>query len=204
MTEKFLCPLCRSELIVTGLERLETLDEHVCNPNGEVYLKDKYECLNEKCSGYRRFIWNEDGDIYYKGSIDKKTFTFIDGNDGAIGSFARRVNIEIRKRDENFLLCTIFRRKIYVKYLYKSNENGDILNRRWKFEVIKKDGSYYISGLSMLIFSIRKFHNNFIEKSINEEEFKKEYLVLEEWQKKDWWRRVSNWWARAYCLIAGV
>lgn len=202
---KMLCPICKKELVVTGQERLETLDEHVCNPNGEICLKDKYECINETCSAYNRIMWGEDGDLYWKNGWSRKEyFNFIDGNEAPFGSFSRRMNVEIYKKDENFLLCTIFERKNYVKYLYKSNEDGDILNRKWKFELITKDGTIYISGLRMLVYSIKKFHRNLFEKTIDEEKFKEEYLVLQDWQKKDWWRRLSCWWARTYCLIAGV
>jgi len=197
------CPICKSELVVTGQERLETLDEHVCNSNGEPSLKDKYECLNEQCSGYDRFMWNEDGGLYSKHhGCDSKTFNFIDGNDGAFGSFARRVNVEIYKKDENFLLCTILGRKIFIKYLYKSNDDGDVLKRSWKFEILRKDGTFYISGWSMLLYSIRKFHLNSWCR-FEDERFDEEYLELRDWQKKDWWRRIASWYARAYLFLAG-
>lgn len=177
-----LCPICKSVLVVTGQERLETLDEHVCDPNGEVCLKDKYECVNKRCSAYNRIMWEEGGDLYWKGEWSRKEyFNFIDRNESPFGSFSRQMNIEIYKKDENFLLCTIFGRKIYVKYLYKSNEDGDILSRKWKFELITKDGTIYISGLRMLMFSIRKFHKNLVEKTIDGEKFKEEYLVLQDW-----------------------
>ncbi len=200
-----LCPICSKELVVTGQARLETIEEHVCAPNEEICLKDKYECINEACSAYNRIMWGEDGDLYWKNGWSRKEyFNFIDGNEAAIGSFSRKANVEIYKKDENFLLCTLFGNKIYVKYLYKSNEDGDILSRKWKFEIIKKNGSYYISGFRMLMYSIRKFHKNLVEKTIDEEKFEKEYLILNEWQKKDWWRRLSCWWARTYCLIVGI
>jgi len=198
-----LCPICKSELVVTGQERLETLDEHVSNPN-EPSLKNKYECLNKECSGYDRFMWDEDGDLYHKHHwCDHKTFNFVNGNDGAFGSFARRVNVEIYKKDENFLLCTLFGRKIFIKYLYKSNDDGDILKRTWKFEILRKNGSFYISGWRMLIHMIRTFHKNSYERFDNPERFESEYLELRDWQKKNWWRRVASWYARAYLFLAG-
>lgn len=60
------CPICEKELVVTGQERLETLDEHVCSPNDEPCLKDKYECVNRFCSAYGMFMWNEYGELYSK------------------------------------------------------------------------------------------------------------------------------------------
>jgi len=198
-----LCPLCKSELKVTGQEHLQTTDEHVCCPNDEPCLKDKYECLDPGCSGHNRFMWGEDGSLYYKNDYCKsETFNFIDGNDGAFDSFARRINVEIYKKDENFLLCTLFGRKIFIKYLYKSNDDGDILKRTWTFEILRKNGSLYISGWRMLLFSIRKFHLNSYRR-FEDERFEEEYLELSEWQKKDWWRRVASWYARAYCFLAG-
>jgi hypothetical protein len=202
------CPICKSELLVTGQEHLETLNEHVSNPNDEPSLKNKYECLNERCESREKLIWNEDGDLYhqhvYENGYDfNEKYSFIDGNDGAFGSFARRVNVEIYKKDENFLLCTLFGRKIFIKYLYKSNDDGDILKRTWKFEILRKNGSFYISGWRMLIHMIRTFHKNSYERFDNPERFESEYLELRDWQKKNWWRRVASWYARAYLFLAG-
>jgi uncharacterized protein YbaR (Trm112 family) len=42
----YLCPICKTELIVSGQDYLETLEEHVtCS---QVTAKDKYTCPNER------------------------------------------------------------------------------------------------------------------------------------------------------------
>lgn len=42
------CPYCGSPLVMSGLQRrMETLSEHVANPNGTVTLKDEYICSAE-------------------------------------------------------------------------------------------------------------------------------------------------------------
>jgi hypothetical protein len=206
-----LCPICKSELIVTGQAQLETLDEHVCNPNGEVSFKNKFECSSPICQSHGKIIWNEWGELYHQeGCSFNEKFNFVDNNDAPFGSFQRCCNVEIYKHDEDFCLCKILGRQVWVRYHYKSNENGDILKRWWKFEIITKDGTVYMSGWRMLLYSIRKFHQNLNRLNNNEDHedygdrFYKEYLELSDWKKKDWWRRLAVWYARTYCFLAGV
>ena len=46
------CPACKTELVQYKQLRLETLDEHVCHPNGEVPLKWAYRCPSAcDCNG---------------------------------------------------------------------------------------------------------------------------------------------------------
>ncbi len=73
------CPKCKHELEVTRQERLETLGEHVCDPNGTPSLKDLYQCVNIKCKCFRAFGWNTWGFLWrrfkhQKQSGDKRAF----------------------------------------------------------------------------------------------------------------------------------
>ena len=98
-----LCPCCKTELVITGQARLETLDEHVSSV--DPCLKDKYECPNPSCATHEKCCWNDLGDCYSKTYGEK--LPFIDDNNGPFGSFTRRINIEIYKKDENFDIINI-------------------------------------------------------------------------------------------------
>lgn len=124
------CPACKSELIVGGQKHLETSEEHVMCI--EPSLKDFYVCSNTNCDCNKlHVVWDQWGD-YYSGSNWKqaKDIKFIGNNYGAFDSFARQLQVEIYKDDENFYFPSIFGWQIQVKYIYKSNECGDILSKR--------------------------------------------------------------------------
>lgn len=156
--------------------------------------------------------WNEDGEIYdTNGNWNKvKGIQFIDNNDGPFGSFQRKSNVEIYKKDENYDLLNIGKYRFHIKFWYKSNENGDILKKGRSLEIWIKDsnaGGYtlYISGISMLIFIIREFHNE-LKMAKNNKWYKdriKESLQTKEWQKNDWWRRVANFYKNQYVKLFG-
>lgn len=60
------CSLCGQQLEVVGQAPLETLAEHVSDPNGIVPYRDNYECLNKQCRGYKNLHWNEYGEMYIR------------------------------------------------------------------------------------------------------------------------------------------
>lgn len=73
------CPICKTELKVTGQARLETLIEHVEDPNGIPSMKNKYQCPNENCiANQDELVWDEYGE-YYDGKHAGKKYPFIDG-----------------------------------------------------------------------------------------------------------------------------
>jgi len=93
------CPSCKSELIVSGQARLETVCEHVSNPNGIPSLKDKYICSDIDCETHNYGVcWNSGGEKY---SEYPDNSIYADNNDAPFGSFQRKLNIEIYKDDEN-------------------------------------------------------------------------------------------------------
>ena len=201
-----LCPSCKTELIVTGQELLETLDEHIFNPNGDPALKDKYECPNQSCPTFKHCCWNEEGDCYTDNW--KSKIPFIDNNDAPFGSFNRRINVEIYKKDENKDLFIICRLKFRLVYQYKSDENGNILSRKRKIEIWikeKNNDSYilYLSGIRMLFFKIRNFHRQIkIYGSKNKKI--KEFTDKDNWcNQKEWWRIIGCFYARTYMRFIG-
>ena len=128
------CPCCRGVLRVTGQARLETTYEHVCDPNGTPCMKDKYECMDEDCATYKKCYWNEDGELY--GS--SRGIHFIGNNDSPFNSISRQTNVEVMKKDENYYLAKDDKMMIQVEYQYKSNKNGDILEKKPKLVIWKK------------------------------------------------------------------
>jgi hypothetical protein len=138
-----LCPSCKTKLIVDGQARLETLDEHVSAPNDEVCLKDKYICPNTDCKISSCSYWNEYGEFYCDKFSEirklEKDGAFINNNNGPFGSFQRKINVEIYKKDEEYVLFDLGKYRFEVTFNYKSNEDGDILKRKRHLTIWEKD-----------------------------------------------------------------
>ena len=195
------CPVCKTELAPGEMLRLETLEEHVCDPNAEPALKQSYHCSNPDCSAEGSgIIWNRNGERYGAGKLE-----WIDGNDAPFGSFERKMKVEIYKTDENYFLGTIpcwplKGWRVKVVYNYKSNEDGDILKRRARLEWHRpeRDGMYaiHIWGIRMLRHgfseiwrewrAVRKNPSNIWAKRRIEG-----YLKRAEWRDAEWWRKCS-------------
>lgn len=58
------CPKCKSELIIDGQARMQSLIDHVTDPNGDVPLSNRWVCPNEKCQLHSIAFWNSDGAYY--------------------------------------------------------------------------------------------------------------------------------------------
>lgn len=191
-----LCPACRTRLIVTGQARLETLSEHVCDPNGTPSMKDKYECPNVTCATQGQDCWDEWGGHYCE-DFRKKT-KFIEDNAGPFGSIERKINVEVYKKDENFDLLKLGRFRFHLKYNYEANEDGQVLSRKRKVEMWVKDKDgigevLYISGLRMFFHRIGEFHRA-LKRS--------DAMKLSELTDKDNWRNQRQWWRVLSCFYA--
>jgi len=204
-----LCPSCRTELIVTGQARLETLDEHVTNPNGIPSLKDKYICPNEDCAIAHNSFWDEWGGHYcedFRESSElQKAGHFIDNNTGPFGSWERKSNVEIYKKDENYDFGRIGRFRFHKCYSYEADEDGNILKRRWRVQIWKRDNrlgmdTLHIPGIKMLFFSIGQFHR--------ERKWKDTPGILDSntsfRRRGEWWRRLAYWYAVAVTKVSPV
>lgn len=210
--DKMRCPICKSELIVTGQERLETLLEHVSNPNGTPCLKNKFECSNESCSSKNVVFWNEGGELYIhknENAYEKyNVLEFIDKNNGSFGTISRKINIEIGKNDENFYFNKNGKYRIFVKYKYMSNENGDILNRKRKYELHiynKKNNEYiqYVSGISLFIFIMKEFHYSI--KSYNKGNTNAIYNIKDTLNGSgNWWKSFPAFYAKWYLKFKNI
>ena len=195
------CSVCESELIKgEGLKGYMTLGEHVSDPNQippdkEYYVCSDDECITRKTSSY----WDPYGAFY---SSDFRTkFEFKDGWHPALGSPARKDQVEIYKKDENFTFLNLWFFKFNWIWEYEADEDGKILKRKLKLEVWKriKGGGYvgYISGIRMFFFCLRRLKEKiswYLEKP---SEFNKNQLVREfkpDWKDKRWWKRLYQKW----------
>ena len=213
------CPACKAELIPYKKLRLETLDEHISNPNGEISIKQAVCCSNKECQtiGTKGPIvfWNEDvfnmgGELYVSHEYDYPLHTrikYIDNNNAPFGSFERQSNVECRKHDEDRLLFTIPKWffmlkgwKVYLKWNYKSNEDGDILQRRPHLEWITDKGIHHLWGTSMLSFSLRGTYRDWKNYKKNQCKWSLNHLqdsVKERGMRNpQWWRKVNAFVAR--------
>lgn len=95
--QKIFCPVCGEELLVAGFSKLETLDEHVNNPNGEISLKHTLVCGNVSCPAcIMDFGWDEcEQGLYNLGANCRNEYiAFKGGATGAIGGFSRKHELE--------------------------------------------------------------------------------------------------------------
>jgi hypothetical protein len=177
--------------------RLETLAEHVCRPNDEPSLKPSFYCPDTDCQANKLgVVWDEYGDYY--GAM-QRDIPCIDGLPEAFGSFARQAAIEICKHDEDYKLCTIpcFPLKgwtVRVKYIYKGNENGEIIQRRRRLEWITPDNTIHIWGLRMLLFCCKKIWKAWRELRRNPSSQwarneLSDKIKWEKWANNEWWRK---------------
>jgi hypothetical protein len=197
-----LCPSCKASLVVTGRERLETLVEHVSDPNGTPSMKDKYECSDLSCPTRGFYFWNSYGETYTSAELYrvKPMVPFIDGNEGPFGSLERRLNIEVYKKDENHPLFGIETRwgMIRVEYEYTANEDGGILSRRRTYRIWKKEGDHYTShipGVDMFLYVLSDFR-----KKLRRGRLEKDDLYPQRWDTR-WWSRLGHGCIRAYMKV---
>ena len=202
--KELLCPICRFPLFVNGQARLETLVEHVCGPDQEVALKDKYQCSNESCEAFKdSLVWTENGEYFGAFNRDisfRKCYAFIDNNDAPFNSFQRATNVKVSKKDENKTLFEIFGFKVDKEYTYDADTNGNIISRKWKLKYwIKENSGYrnYIPGIHMFFFCLRSFKekrerweknkpNIYIRSELHDVFFPKR-------EDKRWWKHLSTW-----------
>lgn len=207
-TNTLRCPICKQPLAIIGQDYLETLCEHV--QNQKVSLKSRYECLNEKCIAQEKgMYWNREGDYYSPHHCMFEKFPFIDNNNAPFGSFQRKANVEIYKKDENFTLLNLYFIVFFIEWVYRSNEEGDILSKRPKLVTCIRSsrGSliHYIPGIKMLLFCFRQYaqqKDTFLKSKDREnpcilrplEEIAKK---SDTWDKR-WWKRFFVWYVHTF------
>ena len=212
------CPVCRKELVEWEMLPLETLDEHVCNPNGEPSMKMAYRCSDENCvTRTRNIFWNDIGEMYARPYLrSAEQIPFIDNNDAPFGTFQRKTNVTICKKNENKTLVTLPKwfpgvlsgMEIRSRWCYKSNENGDILKRKLHFDYLRKKGDgqvYHQWGMNMLIFCLKGLFKQWKDLRKNPDD---KFAIRElrgdiergTWKNAEWWRKWNA--TFAYIILA--
>ena len=188
--EKWYCPVCKSEIIDGKVLKYQTLNEHVCNPNGEPTKKQSYICGESDCiCNENDIFWDDYGDLY--GNILQiPKGTFINENNAPFGSHSRQSNVEIYKyglkKDLYFHpIFGLWFVKPYIDFHYKSNTDGDVLSRRFTFEFLTKpkgEDEYYIGGsfwYGTFKYLMRKAKNRYINKEYTklfDESFNRDFI----------------------------
>lgn len=183
-----LCPACKTKLIYVKSLPYETLNEHVCAPNGYISVKDGYGCPNKECKAHTYGLtWLSDGEGPY--GLDSDKVTFIDDNSAPFKTWHRKYNAE--KPTE---ACRVWIGKflLVAETSTKADYNG-------KKSLLKKsinlklyiNGMLYMPGINMLCFSLRQY----IRSSNRLYIFKNSIQRINSWDKR-WWSRLSLWIAR--------
>lgn len=179
------CPFCGHPLVKRGSKRLETMSEHVCDPNGTPSEKPAYYCENEECRYKDVFLWNgnrsefdvDAGEAFFntdkavkeingERKIDDAYWELYketsDWYTAATNTFTFKQQRE--ETDKIYLhpIFALFLLRPYIEVYYEAKENGDIVGRKWKIHFLKKEEGrddyniYYISSLYMFFFTMRQ------------------------------------------------
>jgi len=176
------CPICKSNLFISGKARLQTLDEHVFDPNGEVSLKDVYSCVSLECDSHAfEVVWSKDGEMYARKFIPSPIF--INNNSAPFGTLMRKINVEIYKNDENLHL-RFSKYHLELVWKYKADFDGNVLSKRPTFK-LWINNILYVSGISMFVYSIKLHYWRL--RSADEKRSDFDYPKYD-YEKKDWWR----------------
>jgi hypothetical protein len=95
--------LCQKRLVCIGIKRIETIDEHVTNPNGDGLDQDTYACGDKDCRSHGIVFYDSEGGLYVDDYDEFKYFTGFESEEvkkGALGSWERGYNekLEWEKR----------------------------------------------------------------------------------------------------------
>lgn len=179
------CPFCGHPLVKRGSKRLETMSEHVFDPNGTPSEKPAYYCENEECRYKDVFLWNgnrsefdvDAGEAFFNSDkavkevngerkVDDKYWELYketsDWYTAATNTFTFKQQRE--ETDKIYLhpIFALFLLRPYIEVYYEAKENGDIVGRKWRIHFLKKEEGredyniYYISSLHMFFFSMRQ------------------------------------------------
>jgi len=196
MSTKMYCPICKTELVTGTPCAYETLNEHVCDPNGILPTRDTVVCHNEECDAHTdEIFWAHDGEGHYGGDFRKK-YAWIDGNDQPFGSVHRSIyfSCSYHEEDHRFKFGKLTIKRAVA---YGSDDFGNKKNKHVSYTIWWKN-TLYQSGFRMLHFSLKQFYRvNKIAPTIAESKVRslKERAA---WPKAEWWRKASVLWVRLF------
>jgi hypothetical protein len=195
-----LCPVCRTRLVPGERLRYETLDEHVCNPNGKSPVRITFVCPKETCEAHvKEVFWANDGEgPYMKNYRDECAWQ--DGNPVPFNSYHRASYFAISYHDEDRKfrwgkLCIL--REVH----YESNAFGEKVGERVKYRIIW-DNVYWTSGFHKFLYLLRCFYGGH---HTRDDRVWQAQDIIERAQphgyyKPKWWRKAARWWIRIFHL----
>ena len=196
--QSLLCPACKAEL-VQGPEAIsyELSDEHICNPNGIRPLRPVLVCPRSTCAAsQKKVFWSPDGDGPYNTHFED--FDWIDTNPHPFNSGFRSMYFSIyyKEQDREFKTKWFMIRR-EVRYL--SDEHGNMVKRRVRYSLWKRCGDmgyvYYIPGIRMLLFSLRRFYK--MPKGMRTREAL-DLISQSKWPRAEWWRKAAAHWIKLF------
>lgn len=144
------CPAYKSNLVKFGQKTVyDALDTPI--------LTNVFECQNNKCVEFylTKCFWDSNGDFYDpKGSCPSE----FRGNTAALGTIAKKIEVEIYKQDENYVFFEWRGFKIEKIFHYESDYEGNILKKTgfYKFVfggLIRAEGRFLLTTLIYAIYS---------------------------------------------------
>jgi len=206
MNEKLRCPICTIEMINGEPKRYETLDDHVCNPNGHLPERETYVCKNTGCDAFRdQLFWDYEGGGSYNSA--GRDYKYIDDNPCAIPSFQRKLYAEIYDKSQNSTILRTKRLLIERKARRVADEYGNILRQSYYHDFYYNDGKrgycLWIPGYKMLIYCIRGFYRDCNLYGIGTESGRRTRAnkILDHFRKfprDEWWRKATRLWIKLF------
>jgi len=188
-----LCPVCKSKLISSGQAKMETLDMHVCNPNAEPPLSNKWVCSNTDCITTNVCFWDFEGEGPFVDAYDEyKKIKFIDGNNAPFGSWWRSMTgADLLRKKITLIKIKKFWMEMTVDY--DVNNDGIPGKSHRKIDCYWHDGEYYIMmmGWKMIKFQAKGFIKACKSGKI------KDYVdehTREATGNTEYWRKFGAWW----------
>lgn len=166
------CPICKTALTVTCKKRYESSEEHVSNPNGTPYLKEVFQCPNEKCIAHTSGLeWIKFGEYCGSSVGGARIYPFINGNSAPFNSLERRLGTEScfsysNKKHLAAKTWTILKAKkwhVNFRWIVRANENGTILDLSPTIEVTvasKGTWTHRTSGIHMYFYCLKDFRRH--------------------------------------------
>lgn len=170
--DRLCCPFCGEPLVKRGQKRLQTLEEHVYDPNMTPSLKDAMYCENTECENGKYFCWNG-GRFGGEAFMNSDT---IGDDENAFHAFYKAskeyyinaLNSAVCQSERSESWFVLFHPALtfgafrpYVEVLPSYKENGEFVRNRYKTGLMGRDknGKYCImriGGLHMFLFSIKQ------------------------------------------------
>lgn len=190
------CSVCNKPLIIKGTARMETLVDHVCNPNREIPLSDKYVCSDVHCVTHGVVFWDYDGETFTEHDKyeDYKRIKYILDESSAMNSLSREISLSLKKKVKSIYLKD-YRVDFETTHLYDRADKIIDTHRGIVVNQLDKSMGGYIKmmGLSMLKYDVKSFFHHYkmqygLIKLVNER------LEWKNCEDNEFWRKFAIWW----------